>query len=179
MNWTATRQTMTSGINLNDPFADLALTAVRLYAGLRLALGPGWDKVQTPWGSPWVYAAVDQLGFPLPGLFAFGVGWMELLGGFLLALGLFTRPVAALLTIQFAVAAFGLLTNNPLFELTLTQSMFWMMLTFTALGGGTLSLDHLLRPDTPKPQIHPHTNPNPKTHPTPSPTPTLPKPATT
>lgn len=77
----------------------------------------------------------------------FGVaGVLEVFGGALIVLGLFTRPVAFLLSGQMAVAYFwihvgggGLWWWNNQGELAMLYS--FIFLAFSAWGGGPLSLD--------------------------------------
>ena len=45
-----------------------------------------------------------KLGFPAPHLLATGDGWLEIIGGTLLMVGLLTRPVAILFVIEMLVA---------------------------------------------------------------------------
>lgn len=87
-------------------------------------------------------------GFPAPLAWAYGVGVLELFGGVMIAVGLFTRPVALLFAIELLVFIFGVhidkgwLWNRggvqyPLFLLGLT-------LAFLVRGGGHYSLDRLI-----------------------------------
>lgn len=87
-------------------------------------------------------------GFPAPLAWTYGIGVLELFGGIMLALGLFTRPVALLFAIELLVFIFGVhidkgwLWNRggvqyPLFLLGLT-------LAFLLRGGGHYSLDRLI-----------------------------------
>ena len=87
-------------------------------------------------------------GFPAPLAWTYCIGALELFGGVMLALGLFTRPVALLLAVELLVFIFGVhidkgwLWNRggvqyPLFLLGL-------MLAFLVRGGGHTSLDRLI-----------------------------------
>ncbi|AUI66306.1 MULTISPECIES: DoxX family protein [Glaesserella] len=75
------------------------------------------------------------------------VAILEIVGGVLIALGLFTRPTAFLLSGQMAYAYFGVhVTAETLFqpmlnhgELAALYSLFFLVLVFT--GAGKLSLD--------------------------------------
>ena len=85
---------------------------------------------------------------PLFSLFGAG-GMLELAGGALLILGLFTRPVAFLLSGQMAVAYFFIHGSNVLLpmtnggELAALYSLMFLLLVFT--GGGKYALDSVLR----------------------------------
>jgi putative oxidoreductase len=85
---------------------DLGLLVLRL-AGLGLALAHGLPKVTSlAAGTSQLPTAVARLGFPLPTAFAWAAAMGELLGGLLVALGLFTRVGAALAAFTMFVAAF-------------------------------------------------------------------------
>ena len=88
-----------------------------------------------------------QLGFANGYLAAFGAGSVELFGGLLLALGLFTRPAAAAIAVMLAGAA----------TVHLGSGFFWtgggweypalwavVALMFALRGGGALSLDRMI-----------------------------------
>ena len=123
----------------------LAFTALRIVLGVIMA-GHGFHKAADP---AQFLQRLDQLGFPLPGVFAYFAIAGELLGGLGLIVGLLT-PVAA-----FGVAAtmlvailtvhweHGLFAADGGFEfpLLLVVSAVWFM----AAGGGPYSLDALLR----------------------------------
>lgn len=89
--------------------------------------------------------------FVRPALFTTGgiSGWLELVGGALLVLGLFTRPTAFILSGLMAVAyfyahapgGFWPIVNRG--ELAALYSFVFLYLAFA--GGGAWSLDNLLR----------------------------------
>lgn len=85
---------------------------------------------------------------PLFSLFGAG-GVLEIAGGILLVLGLFTRPAAFLLAGQMAVAYFFIHGGNVLLpmanggELAALYSLMFLLLVFT--GGGKYALDSVLR----------------------------------
>jgi putative oxidoreductase len=87
-------------------------------------------------------------GFPAPLAWAYGIGVLELFGGVMLVLGLFTRPVALLFAIELLVFIFGVHIDKgwlwgrggvqyPLF-------LFGLTLAFLLRGGGHYSLDRLI-----------------------------------
>jgi putative oxidoreductase len=91
---------------------------------------------------------IAQLGMPLPTVAAWGVGLLELVGGVLLLVGLFTRVVAALLAVNMAVATVlvhlpsGFVVANGGFEYTLVLGLSAVGL---AVGGsGAISLERTL-----------------------------------
>jgi len=81
-------------------------------------------------------------------------GILEFFGGLLIVLGLFTRPVAFILSGQMAVAYFmvhapsGFWTYQNKGELAVLYCFIFLYLI--AAGGGTWSLDQMLRAKSPK-----------------------------
>src|SRR3989440_11940169 len=84
--------------------SDLAYLIVRVAAGLML-IPHGWPKVFTR-GASGVAAMLTNYGIPMAQPFAYLIMSLETIGGILIAIGLFTRPVAALLVIEFLVIIF-------------------------------------------------------------------------
>jgi putative oxidoreductase len=81
---------------LESPF----LLAIRLYWGWQFA-ETGWGKLQH---LPKVTNFFTSLGIPFPAANAVFVSWLEFIGGILLGIGLFSRPVALLLATDMFVA---------------------------------------------------------------------------
>jgi len=85
---------------------------------------------------------------PLPPMLL-AAGWLEIVGGGLLALGLFTRPVAFLMSGMMAVAYFVAHASKSFYpalnggEPALLFCFIFFYLAFA--GGGTWSLDALVR----------------------------------
>ena len=84
--------------------SDLAYLIVRVTAGLML-IPHGWPKVFNM-GPDGVAATLARYGIPAPKPFAFVIMALETIGGIMIAIGLFTRPVAALLVVEFLVIIF-------------------------------------------------------------------------
>jgi putative oxidoreductase len=91
---------------------------------------------------------VDQLGLEPGILFALLVGLAEFAGGLLLALGLLTRPAAAVVLALMAYAAFAVHWGNGFFwaEGGLEYPLMWALLALAILirGGGRFSIDAVL-----------------------------------
>jgi len=128
---------------------DIALLLLRVVAGVMLMQHGGQKLFGIP-GAP---------GHPfagMPALFSkvWIAGVLELVGGLLLALGLFTRVVGFLLSGELAVAYFTVHAPRGLFPILnmgeLAALYSFVFLFFAAAGGGRYSLDHLLpRASTP------------------------------
>jgi hypothetical protein len=88
---------------------------------------------------------VAQMGFPAVGFFALVACLTEFAAGVTLVLGLLTRPSAALLAFTMGMAAFRFHGVAPFTGMHIAQGFFWLFVVFVALGGGRLSLDHVLR----------------------------------
>jgi len=129
-----------------DALAPLAEPMVRVAAGL-LLVPHGAQKLFGWFGGYGLEATgqffASKLG--LPASLALLAGVIEFVGGLALALGLFTRPVAALVGGLIAVAVFQVHLGNGFFW---TQGGFeypllWgvVALAFAIRGGGRYSLD--------------------------------------
>jgi putative oxidoreductase len=92
-----------------------------------------------------------EMGFPFPLMTLPGIaGILELVGGLFILLGLFTRPVAFILSGQMAVAYFmGHFTPSAFWPLQnggeLAVLYCFAFLYLAVAGGGRWSLDYLLR----------------------------------
>ena len=79
----------------------------------------------------------------------FGIaGVLEVVGGLMLMIGLFTRPVAFLLSGQMAVAYFWIHAANGIWPWAnrgeLAAIYAWVFLLFAAAGGGSFAIDSVL-----------------------------------
>jgi putative oxidoreductase len=130
------------------PFGSLVLLALRLVWGWQF-LTTGFGKVQNHERVTEFFAS---LGIPMPGLNAWFVGGLEMVGGALLLLGLFSRPIAVLLTGNMLVAyltadrpaILGVFSNLDAF---LKADPFWFLFVSVivlTLGPGAISLDRIL-----------------------------------
>lgn len=138
------------------PFGDVVLLVLRLVWG--------WQFLTTGLGKLQNHARVTEfftsLGIPMPGLNAWLVGGLEMAGGALLLLGLFSRPIALLLTGNMFVAY--LTADRPAFlgvfhdlDTFLRADPFWFLfvsIVVLTLGPGSLSVDRLLMKMMQEPQ---------------------------
>jgi putative oxidoreductase len=123
---------------------------------LVLRLVWGWQFLTTGLGKLQNHARVTEffssLGIPAPGLNAWFVGSLEMAGGALLLLGLFSRPIALLLTGNMFVAyltadrpaLFGVFHDLDAF---LKSDPFWFLfvsVVVLTLGPGAISVDRLI-----------------------------------
>jgi putative oxidoreductase len=123
--------------------ADLGLLFLRVFAGLSLTLAHGVGKLPPSEG---FIAGAAEMGFPLPVLFAWAAALSKSLGGFLLALGLLTRPAAFFIVVTMSVAAFVRQAGDPFGDLELPLLYGFVALQFLFTGSGRFGLDALLRP---------------------------------
>ena len=90
-----------------------------------------------------------QPAMPAPGVFTqlWFAGTLEMVGGALIVLGLFTRVVAFLLSGEMAFAYFLVHAKRNFFPIVnlgeLAVLYCFVFLMFAAIGGGRFSLDHL------------------------------------
>ncbi len=130
------------------PLGDVVLLVLRLVWG--------WQFVTTGLGKLQNHARVTEffstLAIPAPGLNAWFVGGLEMAGGALILLGLFSRPIALLLTGNMLVAYWS--ADRPALlgvfhdlDAFLKADPFWFLfvsVVVLTLGPGALSLDRLI-----------------------------------
>jgi putative oxidoreductase len=130
---------------MREKLADFGLLWLRALAGIGL-LVHGWFKLS---GGIERFAdgPISDLGFPVPLLFAWLSVASELAGGFLLALGLWTRWAAAAASLNLAFAAFGRHAADPFIDPSraktkeLALAYLAMTVAVLLLGPGRFSVD--------------------------------------
>lgn len=130
------------GNTTNSRSTDLGLLLLRVFTGLALALAHGRGKFPP---SERFIDGVARMGFPLPEVFAWGAAGSELIGGTLLALGLLTRPSAALIAFTMGTAAFIRHAPDPFSGKEKALLFGLVALLFVLAGAGRYSIDALLR----------------------------------
>lgn len=127
---------------ISPPLADAALTLVRVFAGLSLALAHGSAKLPPSEG---FVTGVGQMGFPVPIFWSWAAGLSEFVGGLLLAAGLATRPAAFFIACTTATAGFIRHAPDPYQRKELALLYLTVALMFLVIGSGRLGLDRFLR----------------------------------
>lgn len=147
--------------SLQSPF----LLLVRLYWG--------WQFIQTGWGKvnniEKVTSFFTQLGIPAPGLNAHFIAGLELFGGILLVLGLGSRLIGLMLTVNMLVAyitadreAFVSVISDPdKFTAATPYTFLFASLIVLIFGAGKLSIDAWItsRARVVSSQVAPHSVP--------------------
>jgi putative oxidoreductase len=127
----------------------LGWLALRLATGL-LLVPHGAQKLFGMFGGGGIGGTagfLESVGYPAPVLMAILVGCVEFLGGLMLAVGLFTRPVAIAVLIFMIFAVQFHLPNGFFWTARgYEYPLFWGVaaLYFAIKGGGAMSLDSKL-----------------------------------
>jgi len=122
--------------------AALGWTLVRVTFGLMLSLAHGLPKAR---GDMSRFAeGVANLGFPFPTFFAWCATLTELVGGLLIAVGLFSRPAAAFAAFTMLVACFRHRTD-PFSAMEKPLLFLAVFVAVILVGAGPWSLDAKLR----------------------------------
>ena len=121
------------------------LAVLRVIVGFAFLMH-GWQKL-FEMGIPGVTGFFGQIGVPAPAMAAPLVSFVELVGGALLLVGLFTRWAAIPLAIDVVVATLLVHLPNGFFgpmgfELTLV--LFGATLALALAGPGAFALDHVV-----------------------------------
>ena len=128
--------------NLLQRFEPLATLVLRLWVGLNLSLAHGLGKLQDPGG---FLAAPAMELFPLPVVSGWFAILAEVVGGLLLAIGLFTRWAALAVVGTMLGAALIVHQSDPWNNKEFALGYAVMALYFLVHGGGRYALDSLLR----------------------------------
>jgi putative oxidoreductase len=126
------------GTSTTGTVSDIGLLLLRVFAGLALAFEHGLGKIPPREG---FVGMIGGFGFPAPELFAWMSGFAEFGGGILLALGLLTRPAAALIVFNFIVAVIFAHAGDPFGERELPLLFGSVALMYLFVGAGRYSLD--------------------------------------
>ncbi|KAA0962235.1 MULTISPECIES: DoxX family protein [Microbacterium] len=123
--------------------ASLGLLVLRIVVGVIFA-AHGAQKI-FEYTIPGTIGSFEGMGIPFPEIAAPLVAFVELIGGILLALGLFTRPVGVILAVDMVVALFavhlpaGLWVGEGGYEFVAVLGAAALALAFS--GAGRFSLD--------------------------------------
>lgn len=118
--------------------AALGLLVLRVTFGLSLALAHGLPKLLAP---ARFIGGLAKRDFPLPEVFGWAAIGAELVGGLLLAIGLLTKPAAALVLITMAVAVLDAHAGDPFREKELAIAYGAVALALLLTGPGRWALD--------------------------------------
>ncbi len=123
---------------------NFGLLVIRLFTGISLVFAHGIGKIPPSDG---FINGVSELGFPIPGFFAWMSGIAEFFGGLLLALGFATRPFALLIGINMGVAAFLQHADDPYSIKERALLFFFIALFIFITGAGKYSVDKVINRD--------------------------------
>lgn len=121
---------------------DLGMFVLRVFAGGAMAYAHGLGKIPPSEG---LINGVTALGFPVPVIFAWSAALAELIGGGLIALGLYTRISSLFLGFTMAVAAFGAHAADPFQKQEMALLYLAVCIFFMLAGAGNWSLDKIIR----------------------------------
>lgn len=121
---------------------DLGSLLFRLFIGLAMAFAHGLGKTPPP---QQLIDGITTIGFPMPIAFAWAASLSELLGGLLIAAGLYARYAALFMGVTMSVAAFMVHATDPfrVKEMALLYLAACVILLFQ--GAGKYSLDRIFR----------------------------------
>ena len=123
----------------------IGLTILRIIAGFTVCMH-GYQKLFV-YGFGGVTGAFTQMGIPLPGLTGPAIGLLEFFGGIALIIGLFTRPLAALLALDLLGAILFVRMKGGFFSPNGMELEFVLFGAFAALafaGAGSYSADQAI-----------------------------------
>ncbi len=117
--------------------AQWGLLALRLAVGF-IFIYQGYGKLMT--NHTMAVGMFGGLGFPAPEFWAYFVGLAELVGGLMIALGIFTRVAATWLAVILIVAILTVHRGGPVAGYFFPLSLLGAMLALAGVGAGDLRL---------------------------------------
>ena len=134
---------MLSSLQSLSRFRDFGVLVLRLAFGFQL-VKVSWQNALMPTQKlPEFVNYLTTLGFPFPTVGAYVSAYTEFIGGILLVLGLWTRPTAILLIVNFTVAFFlAHLAVNDTYQNTFPSANLIAVNVFLLFNGaGNYSVD--------------------------------------
>lgn len=132
---------------LYDAVAPLSYAFLRFCFGVIL-MPHGYSKLFSGAAAGIAHRYIVHFGLPAPLAWGYAVGLLEFVGAAMLAVGLLTRPVALLLTIEMLVVAFAIHIHNGYVWVHggVEYPLLLLVVAITILlrGGGRYSLDHAI-----------------------------------
>lgn len=120
-----------------------AVLVLRAFAGLTLAFNHGLHKLPP---SERFINGVQEMGFPLPEVFAYAAGFSEFGGGILLTMGLGTRLSSFFILATMIVAVFVRHADDPFGGSRELAALYGIVaVMFMITGPGRFSVDAMLR----------------------------------
>lgn len=133
---------------LYESIAPYSYAIIRFCAGA-IVIYHGYVKLFGGFAAPVAQNVLTPLGFPAPLAWAYFLGVLEFFGGAALAVGLLTRPLALMFTVQMAIVTYWHSKNGYFFssprggwEYPLLLTLIYAAIFFR--GGGRCSIDRLL-----------------------------------
>lgn len=115
----------------------------RFHVGYTMAIEAGFGKIKDFPVSQKFIQSLTKAGWVFPEFLAIIAGWGEVIGGALIALGLFGRIGGITVAIIMAVAAFIKHDTIFLIEMDTAQLYLFCSVVILAFGNGRFSLDFL------------------------------------
>lgn len=131
--------------NASTKFHHVGILLLRIGIGLSYAINHGYRKI---FGGPELWESYGEnmrlLGIDFaPQFWGFMAGFAEFAGGIFLAIGLFTRPFAAMLSFTMIIAILKKQAEDASF--TYPLEMLIVVFSLMIIGAGKYSLDHHIR----------------------------------
>ena len=133
---------MNQFLNMLRAQSQNGLSVFRIVTGIVIFMA-GYQKVFV-WGFPAVQNSFEKMGILLPQVSGPFIALLELIGGVLLVLGVFTRQLASLYFIQFIVATWVVWGGRGFGGARLEIMLLFTFVLLATNGAGALSVDRML-----------------------------------
>ena len=130
------------GVSIQSKAANAGLAVLRIFSGLAMALAHGIGKIPP---AERMVTNLGNMGFPLPGVFAWAAGSAELFGGVFLAAGFMTRVSAFFVAFTMLVAGFVAHAADPFGRKEKALMYLCIALMYMLVGAGRYSIDGLIK----------------------------------